>query len=185
MILITTSHRPTRRMRTLCNDFHRVLPNTIRINRGKLNFEGIVEKALDAKADRMIIVERWKGGPGKIRLYTVSLEAGQFYPIIYLVSTKTQDDLGRRKTIRRDLAITIQQNAPEKIIRLAHALSQFLKIPLFKGAPEDPNLQASIHMSGLKRYEAKIAFTMPPIVEEIGPILIVKNLVWENFEEEN
>ena len=62
MILITTSRRPTQLIRTLCNDLSRVFPNSLRINRGKLNFEGIIDKALVIKADRLIIIEKWKGG---------------------------------------------------------------------------------------------------------------------------
>ncbi len=181
MLLITTSRRPTQHIRTLCNDLSRVLPNSLRINRGKLNFEGIIDKALVIKADRLIIIEKWKGGFGKIKLYTISPEVSRFYPIIYLSHVKTQNDLGFRKTIRKRLAITIQQDTSKDINRLAHALSTFIKLPIAHMQKDIP-FQASIHFSNLKNCWIKIAITMPPILKEVGPILIVKNLLWDNFE---
>jgi len=64
-ILLTTSRRPTNRIRSFCHDFASCLPNIVRINRGKLNLDGIVEKTLEINADRVVIIDRWKGGLGK------------------------------------------------------------------------------------------------------------------------
>ena len=47
MILLTTSHRPTRRIRSLCNDLTRSIPNSIRVNRGKMNFFDVAAKAIE------------------------------------------------------------------------------------------------------------------------------------------
>ena len=179
MILITTSRRPTQHIRTLCNDLSRVFPNSLRINRGKLNFEGIIDKARIIKADRVIIIEKWKGGFGKIKLYTISPKVNQFYPIIYLSSVKTQTDLGFRKTIRKKLAITIQQDTSKSINRLAHVLSNFFKLPI-KNIKKDLPFKASIHFSNFKKCSMKIAITMPPIIKEVGPILIVQKLLWDS-----
>jgi rRNA maturation protein Rpf1 len=181
MILITTSRRPNQHIRTLCNDLSRVIPTSLRINRGKLNFEGIIDNALVGKADRLILVEKWKGGFGKINLYTISPEVRLFYPIIYLSSVKTQNDLGFRKTIRKRLAITIQQDNSKDIKRLAYALSKFIKLPIEPLQKYLP-FQASIHFSSLQKSWIKIAITKPPILKEIGPIFIVKKLLWDTFE---
>lgn len=56
MILLTTSRRPTKRIRKFCHDVERSIPDVIRINRGKLNLDGIAEKALELNADRVIII---------------------------------------------------------------------------------------------------------------------------------
>ncbi len=181
MILITTSRRPTQLIRTLCNDLSRVFPNSLRINRGKLNFEGIIDKALVIKADRLIIIEKWKGGFGKIKLYTILPEVNQFYPIIYLSSVKTQTDLGYRKTIHKKLAITVQQDTSKNINRLAHAFSKFFKLPIEK-MQKGLHFKASIHLSNLKKCSMKIAITMPPFIKEVGPILLVKKLLWANMK---
>lgn len=88
-ILLTTSRRPTSRIRSFCRDFAVCLPNIIRVNRGKLNFDGIIEKALEINANRVAIVDRWKGGPGKIQLFLIK-EASltPVNPIIYIRGIK-------------------------------------------------------------------------------------------------
>mgnify|MGYP000020469244 CR=1 FL=1 len=53
-IIITTSRRPTRRIRSFCSDLERSIPNSIKITRGKLSFENLIEKALKLEADRLI-----------------------------------------------------------------------------------------------------------------------------------
>lgn len=185
MILITTSRRPTQRMRTLCHDLNRVLPNTLRINRGKLNISGVMEKTLEYEADRVIIIERHKGGPGRLRFYGIlSGEFKQLPPQIHLAGIKTQDDLRQRKTIHGSLAITTSENPTIPIKKLAVALSNFLRIPYFETNLNPLKFRASIHLSPTPKYEAKISFTMPPIIKEVGPILIVKYTSWQGYAEE-
>ena len=175
MILITTSRRPTQRVRTLCKDLNRVLPNTIRINRGKLSIRGVTEKALEYKADRVIIIERRKGGPGSILFYKIMLgELRQVPPLIYLKEIKTQDELGQRTRIKGSLIITTSRNPDIQIKELASHLSDFLRIPYLED-PGNVKFQASIHISLTPEYEIKISFTMPPVVKEVGPNLIVKH----------
>ena len=58
MILLTTSRRPTKRIRTFCHDFVLSVPNIIRINRGKLNLDGITEKAVELNANRIVVIAR-------------------------------------------------------------------------------------------------------------------------------
>ena len=159
-------------MRTLSNDLQRVLPNAIRINRGKLNIEGVYEKALENNADRIIIIERWKGGPGRIKLYTLPFTSEAF-TTLHLSGVKLQDEVGQRKTIRGDLVVTLGKNASLSAKNLADTLSKFLRTPLL-GEPTT-GIKASIHFSSLQTGKVKISFTMPPMVNEVGPTLIVEN----------
>lgn len=175
MILITTSHRPTQRMRTLCKDLNRVLPNTIRINRGKLSIRGVAEKAMEYKADRVIIMERRQGGPGRIQFYkNIFGELEQTPPNIYLKGIKIQDELGQKTPIKGSMIITSSRNPELKIKELASQLSDFLRIPYLEDLGS-LKFQASIHVSPTSECETKISFTMPPAVKEVGPILILKH----------
>ena len=70
MILLTTSRRPTERIRTLCRELAHVIPNAVRVNRGKLSLDGVAERALEFGADHVIIIDRWKGGPGEIQFFS-------------------------------------------------------------------------------------------------------------------
>jgi rRNA maturation protein Rpf1 len=69
VILLTTSWRPTRRIRTFCRDLGRLIVNVVRINHGKSCLDRIAKRASKRHADRVIIVDRWSGGPGKIELF--------------------------------------------------------------------------------------------------------------------
>ena len=114
-------------------------------------------------------------------MYNILPEVNQFYPIIYLSIVKTQTDLGYRKTIHKKLAITVQQDTSKNINRLAHAFSKFFKLPIEKIQKGLP-FKASIHFSNLKKCSMKIAITMPPFIKEVGPILLVKKLLWANMK---
>jgi len=184
MILITTSHRPTQKMRTLIKDLNRVLPNTIRTNRGKLSMKGVAEKALEYRADRVIIVERYKGSPGGILLYKITSDRlEQIPPQIYLNEVKTQDELGERKSVKGNLTITTPSNPSIEAKKLAAGLSDFLRIPYLE-QENQLNSQATMQITPTPRYEAKISFTMPPTVKDVGPILIVKHVSYQGSDNE-
>lgn len=181
MILITTSRRPTQQIRTLCNDLSHVFPHSLRINRGKLNFSGIIDKALLLKMDRLILIEKWKDGFGTLNLYILSPTVSRFYPIVYLSSVISQKELGLRQTISPNLGITLQQDTAPVLTRLAVAFANFSRLPL-EHCQIDRPFQASLHFSGMKKNRIKIALTKPPKLKEMGPILIVKHLMWDACE---
>lgn len=172
LILITTSGRPTQRIRTICSDLHRVIPETVKTNRGKLNRDGVSEKAFELGADRMIIVERWKGGPRDIKLYSTPYMS-EVPLTLYLSGSKTQDEFGRRITVSKNLIVTVERNALPHVEDLANLFAKFLCIPLFEEPLKCTDFKASAHFSSIGS-DVKIAFTMPPIIREIGPLFTVK-----------
>jgi rRNA maturation protein Rpf1 len=179
MILITTSHRPTQKMRTLIKDLNRVLPNTLRTNRGKLSMKGLAENALECGADRVMVVERHQGNPGSLIFYKItSNKLKQVPPLIYLNEIKTQDELGERLSIKRDLIITTANDPSKEIEKLASGLSETLGFPYIKEA-DTLKFQAALKVAPSQKYEAKISFAMLPTVKEIGPILIVKHVSYQ------
>lgn len=71
MIMITTSRRPSPRLRSLVKDLVSVLPRSIKVNRGH---KSLVELALEAKRlglKYVIIVTERKGNPGGLTFYEV------------------------------------------------------------------------------------------------------------------
>ncbi len=88
-VLLTTSREPTQNIRTLCRELSFTLPNVIRINRGKLGFEGIIEKALESNAEKIVVVNRWKEGFAKIEFFEVRQgECQSLSPTVYVHSAK-------------------------------------------------------------------------------------------------
>ncbi len=166
-------------MRTLTNDLQRVLPNAIRINRGKLSIEGAYEEALGNNADRIIVVERWKGGPGSLKLYALPFTPKTF-TVLQLSGVKLQDEFGQKMAIHKGLVVTVDRGASPQAKDLAEFLSEFLKIPILSVLPAEA--KASMHFSA-QGNKIKISVTMPPTIKEVGPTLIVENV--ENFGEHN
>ena len=181
MILITTSRRPTRRIRTFCNDLARCIPNSIRINRGKLSREGIAEKALELEADRVIIIDRWKGGPGKIEFFKVDEGLTGVPPLIYIRGIKLQREMGFPKSRPfHSLAITaVYTKGEEEIPKLAGAFSEFFKAPITTlEGPLMQSYQVFMHVSRDASERIRITFFKLPENREIGPRIIVSHVIW-------
>jgi rRNA maturation protein Rpf1 len=161
-------------MRTLTKDLNRVIPESIRMNRGKLNIQGVAEKAIEYKADRVLIIERYKGGPGRILFYTIIAEKLNKLPMkTHLKGIKTQSELGERTAIKEGLAITASTNLNTKIKKLAVFFSNFFRIPYLE-QNYCQKAKASMHFSLITKNEVKLSFTMPTIIKEVGPKLIIK-----------
>lgn len=175
MILITSSRRPTQLVRTLCNDLSRTIPDSVRVNRGKMSLGQVAMEALSHEADRIIIVEREKGLPSKILFFFIQKEQlVHFNPVIYIKGVKTQDQIGRKSRYLSGVALTISIKEGNNILKLANALSLFLRLKLVQNPSEIQKFEASLHVS-----ESKIAVTSPPKRKEIGPILFLKKVMWQ------
>jgi len=70
-IIITTSHRPTPRTRSLVKDLVSVIPNAVRITRGKATLDLLALQAVDIGADRILVIRNWKGNPRFLDFYEV------------------------------------------------------------------------------------------------------------------
>jgi rRNA maturation protein Rpf1 len=175
-MLITTSRRPTPKMRTLCNDLARVLSNAIRLNRGKLSLQGLKEHALSRGVDRLIVVERRKGGPGLLRFYQFSPGGVWQMPLtVSLGGVTTQDDIGRRIRLHCE-AVTITEVLNGQLDKIAAALARFLKVPVIR-APMAPSHHASLDVSSHSKYVATLSFSAPSTGLDSGPTLVVKRAI--------
>ncbi len=180
MILITTSRNPTRRIRTLCNDLARSIPNAVRVNRGKMNLDGVAEKALELNADRVIIINRWKGGPGKIELFQVVQEGlTLFPPLLYVRGVRLQREFKAKVRPFRATAITMPPKSPNEIVRIAESLANFLNVPILQVGVLPTEFQASMHISSDISRFTQITFLLLPKIMEVGPRLTLSHVIWE------
>lgn len=182
MILLTTSRRPTRGIRTFCKDFSHTIPNVTRINRGKLSLEGLVAKALELDAEKVVIVDRWRGGPGKIELFV--LEEGELKPtppLIYLRGVKLRRDFGTMPKGRRikALAILAPLNFSQEISKFIKVLSEFFEIPIVSDLGECERFNAVMQFSTSPLGEIVATFRLLPENFEIGPRIRVSHLIWD------
>jgi hypothetical protein len=69
--MLTTSRRPSRNTRRLVKALAKLIPGSVKINRGKLTFKLLALQALDLSYDKLIVVRNRKGNPGYLDLYVV------------------------------------------------------------------------------------------------------------------
>ncbi len=76
MMLITTSHRPTRRTRSFGHDLEKVFPNSLYLTRGgKKTIQDLLMEAYDRGGyERLLIINVWKGNPLKMTFIKVDPE---------------------------------------------------------------------------------------------------------------
>ena len=68
-VIITTSHRPSQRLRSFAKDLAQVIPFSLKVNRGKSSFRDLAYDALSMGAEKIVVVSAWKGNPGSIHVY--------------------------------------------------------------------------------------------------------------------
>ena len=130
-------------------------------------------------ADRLMFLERWKGAPGKIELYTPKPSVQHYFPIIYLTSVRLQDEFHGPTSVRGKLIATVPEKAAPELRRFSEALASFLQIPLVTAERDLREFSASL-VFDVEGSKAVVTLKRPPVGTEIGPRLIIKNLIWSD-----
>jgi len=183
-ILLTTSRRPTSLMRTFGNDLARSIPNAVRVNRGKLSMDRVAEKALEYAAEKVLIVDRWQGGPGKIELFRISPEGlTPFPPTIFVCGVRLRREFGEAKSRRvGSLAVTVHSGSQRRVLEVAEALSSFFNIPFLSMDEAGSRCNATMHFSSDSKGRVQFTFLLLPQNVEIGPRVTISRTVWEIAE---
>jgi rRNA maturation protein Rpf1 len=177
-ILLTTSRRPTSRIRSFCHDFAGSLPNIVRINRGKLNRDGIIEKAFEINADRVIIVDRWKGGSGKIHLFAIEeTEPNPVNLLIYIKGLKLRREFKMKTKPVKSFIITMS-NTSSRGRKIAESLAHFFDISMLPSKQAIHKYSASMHISTDASGRPTITFVLLPELTEIGPRLSLAKVMF-------
>jgi len=180
LILLTTSRRPTERIRTFCRNLANSIPNVVRVNRGKMSLDGVIEKAIELEADHIVVVDRWRAGPGKINLFLRSSTGLKPVPPLMLMSRihlRRELEEGMRRT--RSSVITVEpENSPE-LERISGHLSKFFNLPVLSLAEACKENRASMHFSFGSSQRLQVTFMILQQMVEIGPRLTLSKLIWE------
>jgi len=180
VILVTTSRRPTERIRSLCRELAHVIPNAVRVNRGKLSLDGVAERALEFGADRVIIIDRWKGGPGKIDFFRADSEGlSPVPPKLYVSGVRLQREFKIKVRKIRPITLTASSEGSSQAGKLAEVLSGFLEIPKSTEGCVPSAYRASMHVSSDARGSVQITFVLLPEGVEAGPRITLSHAVWE------
>ena len=74
-VIVTTSRRPTQRIRSFLKDFSSIFPQVIRLNRGKTTLVDLASYAVEVGAERIIVITSKRGNPSSILTYSIDLSA--------------------------------------------------------------------------------------------------------------
>ncbi len=174
-ILITTSHKPSRRVRSLINDLRLVLPNAVKINRGKMGLRDIMITALKNQCDRIIIVNRWRGNPGKICFYKLSPNRSTYIqvdPVIYISSVKLIREI-KDGVYFRPKEIIIDVNSDDKtLVDFGNMLSNALNIK----KQNQTDLYVKVKIKKSQNFFCTILFVKDNTDTLCGPIINVRHI---------
>ncbi len=108
-MLITTSHRPTRRTRSFGHDLEKVFPGSLYLTRGKKTLHDLLMEAYDRNYERLLIVNVWKGNPLKMTFIRVDPEDWGYLGYLYLHGIKLQREIGFRdiRPIREEMPLVV------------------------------------------------------------------------------
>jgi U3 small nucleolar ribonucleoprotein protein IMP4 len=180
VILLTTSRRPTGRIRTFCRDLVNSIPDVVRVNRGKMSLDGVAEKAIEVEADHVVVVDRWHGGPGKINLYHLgSTGLESVPPLILIKAILLRRELKETTKRPRSSAITLAPEDSAKLEKIAGRLSQFFGLPILSLNEASQKHGATMHFSFDSSRRLQITFIRPQRMVEIGPRVTLSKLIWE------
>jgi len=180
VILLTTSRRPTGRIRTFCRDFVNSIPDVVRVNRGKMSLDGVTERAIEVDADRVVVVDRWRGGHGKINLFRISSTGLTSVPPLILISgIRLRREFKEGTKRARSSAITLEPEDSPELERIAGRLSQYFGLPVLPVDEAARKYGASMHFSFDSSRRLQITFMRLQQMVEIGPRVTLSKLVWE------
>jgi len=176
-ILLTTSLRPTRRVRTFVKDLHHVIPGTYLITRGKSNFPELLTLAVSNGITKILVVSTWKGNPGRILLYkfTEEKEFVQVSPIIYIkgvtLTRELKNYVNKRRMLKDVGYFYKSENTPPEIHNLINEFLRFLDLPPAKNL-YDESFEGILYLKQIKNNLYQI-YVVQPGDENIslGPII--------------
>lgn len=178
--MITTSRRPTKSMRTLCKDLVTVLPSLKKVNRGKMGFRAVLEKAAEIGAEKVVIIDRWKGRPGRIRLFEIGEKIVQIPPQLYLRGIKLRREFKIEEvSIPRTVFIEESEGENDEIRKIREAFSKFFNLPKAKLNDKNGISFTLMHFSMDHENLIRVSFYLMPRKIEVGPRIRISHAVWD------
>jgi len=191
LILITTSRRPTRRIRSLVKDLFRVIPGAVRVNRGKMNIREVAMRTLKEGFCRAMVIGRYKGNPGRIRFLKVTPSGFEYIPPVLFLSgiTLRREMTDKRAPQGRDMAVITFNDENEEVIKLTRHLAYAFNREMFlveklediRRIYEDEGYDVFLAVKKVGD-EPVLRFYYAPEMEELGPRLRVGRVIYDVSE---
>lgn len=156
------------------------MPNLVRFNRGKMSADEVAEKALDYEADRAVIVDRWHGGPGDIKLFKIE-ESGliSFPPVMHVARIKLQREFEAIRVMPAGSIVVDALGARQEFLRLSDALSSFFNMTIKSIGEASEESETLLYLLQDNVGRVVITFISEPNHVEIGPRIVASSLEWQ------
>ncbi len=145
-ILITSSHRPSRRVRSFVNDLARTISRATRINRGKKSLEDLAGLMRLEGYRALIVVNTWKANPGRVDFYVRKGESLERVGYLVVRSVKLSREQGVPTCAMRSPRIDSSRCSS----KLCGEVAEILRIALGIGGEEAGSATGGevIHIEG-------------------------------------
>lgn len=178
-LIITTSREPSRRTRTLVNELRRVIPNTIKFNRGKATYKDLALLTKRYNSQGILIILEMKGNPSML-MYLVPMEGYNALMKRYLITLKSV------KLLREMQGAQMPYNVKELLLnasKVPHGLPQEVGeviTEIFKPAltlsGNDPASSLELVITGCED-SAEVSFYCVLTGRPCGPLLTISKVV--------
>ena len=139
-------------------------------------WEGAVEEGLN----RVLIIDRWKGGPGRIKLYRIKDgEVVQVPPQICIRGIRLRRELTTGGGPLNSLVICRSLDESSEIGKLARSLSDFFDIRVMDMDETRSRYEAAMDIRSDEAEQIRLSFLLLPKMTEIGPRITISHLVWD------
>ena len=176
-LLITTSRRPTRRVRSFCKELAKALPSTVYVNRGKMSLDEVLLESLGRGADYALIVNVRKGNPGRLDLYHA--ESRRRVLSAVCLGVKLAREMGASAS-RIDRGVVVVEGEGDLEV-LGKALSEALRLPMVRGRGRDElveeGFRSAIRLSPRRGYLGAINFVDLRTKAAKGPLIRIRRLL--------
>jgi len=172
-ILITTSRRPTRRVRSFCKELAKVLPGSTYVNRGKMNLREVLLEASSRGSSHALVVNVRKANPGRLDLYDV--ETGSLKASFVCLGVKLTREMGVVPQPLRRAVVAVEDG--EELESLAKVLAEALNLPFVKERPKASTYATAAILSARRGYLGAMSFLDLASGEPLGPLIRVKRLL--------
>ena len=172
-VFITTSRRPTRRVRSFCKELARVFPRSVYVNRGKMNLDEVLLEASARGASHALVVNVRKGNPGRLDLYEVG--SGRLKASFVCLGVKLAREMKVAPQPLSRGAVAVEGEGD--LEALAKTLAEVLDLPLVKGRPQASSYATVALLSPRRGYLGAINFLDLSKGRPMGPLIRVKRLL--------
>jgi len=143
-----------------------------------MNLYNVAEKAIDMGINKVVIIDRWKGRPGRMRFFEVKDKLSSIPPLLYIRGVKFRRDFKVKGRLSPN--VFIEDSESTEIKRLSEMFSKFFELPKVKLKKID-----DLHRFTVMRLASdsddmiRISFFQMPENVEVGPRVRISHVVWE------